>query len=270
MRFLALGLAAALVGSTALAQTPSTTAPSSSPNTAAPSGTGGSAPASTDTRRSTSAPDAGGARAESRDNRSGTVESRRESTRVGVEVRDRPGVEVNRTRVRTYESQPDIEVRRRRSVRSVEVEENAAPAIRRTYVKRKAAVKRVAKKKRGTRYVVKSRRYIAEPATTVRRRTTIRSYQEPSTTTIRSRSVRTIDRERTGVSVGVGTTTRTNVRREGSTGDVSARRTGAGDATTSRPSGADTSAARSPSTGSGSTAPTSGGTAPASTAPASR
>ncbi|NNM73319.1 hypothetical protein [Enterovirga aerilata] len=164
--------------------------------------------------------------AEGRTSGSAQVETglRRESgARVGIEVRDRPSVVHSRTRVRSHSSEPDVQVvHRRRGVRHVTVEEDSVPAVKKTVIKRKVAAKHVSKKKKGTKYVVKSRRYVAEPATTVRRRTVVRSYSEPDSVTVRSRRVRSYDRdtvrvgvgarERTGVSIGVRTGTQNEVR----------------------------------------------------------
>ena len=110
---------------------------------------------------------------------------------MGIESRERRGVSVHS---RTVRDDPSVTVvNRRRSVRSVSVEDDGPTVVTRKAKGKKVVVK---KKKSGPRYVVRGGR-----------RVVVHGYDEPSSVSVRSR--RTIhERSATGVSVGVGASVR--------------------------------------------------------------
>jgi hypothetical protein len=209
MKAFAIGLSAALISTAAFAQTSMSPSPDSSsggPNIELRQRSGGQSQSettgATEIRRSGT--------------RSGeeSVRTRTESgARIGVETRERTGVSV-RSRT-TVEDEP-IEVRRRRSVMTIEDDEPET----RTVIKRKAPSKRVVVKKRkpASRFAVRSRsrQIVEEPSVEVRRRTVRRTeFDEPDVSVSR----RTTLRRSQEVGVGTGVSVeqrRSSVRQQSS------------------------------------------------------
>jgi hypothetical protein len=127
---------------------------------------------------------------------------------VGVQTQERSGVSVHsRT---TTRDEPSIEVRRRRSVTTIQDDEPET----RTVIKHKAPTKKkvvVRKKELGSRYVVRtrSRHVVEEPSVSVRHRTVRRFETEEPSVSVNRRT--TVHRTRdVGVSGGVSVEQRRN------------------------------------------------------------
>jgi hypothetical protein len=212
MNKIALALAAALIGTAAYAQAP--TSPSASGGSDKEKSAQASQPSSGGSQATPSRSEQGASQAQGRSesttqgaSSSQTQRSEQTTTRsrtgasVGIESREERGVSV-RHRVRSVSEEPSVAIRRRRSVTI----EDEPSEVRRTVIKRGKAAKKVAVKKRGKKVVVRGRRPVVAEGVSVTRRRSVRSVDvsEPSVSVSRRTTIRASERANVRSNVSVG------------------------------------------------------------------